>query len=94
MHFLNDSQYDVIHINAGGLSVVLLCSVIGKLKGKGAKVIAHSHSSMRRRGLHDLSTRMLKPLLTLFGDCFLACSTSAAEHMFSRGVIKKISAIS
>lgn len=88
LHFLNDSQYDVIHINAGGLSVVLLCSVIGKLKGKGAKVIAHSHSSMRRRGLHDLSTRMLKPLLTLFGDCFLACSTSAAEHMFSRGVIK------
>ncbi len=81
-------------LTQGGLSVVLLCSVIGKLKGKGAKVIAHSHSSMRRRGLHDLSTRMLKPLLTLFGDCFLACSTSAAEHMFSRGVIKKISAIS
>lgn len=85
--FLNNSKYDIVHVNSGSFFTVFICSLVARLKGKKAKIIAHSHSAMTRRGIHHLFIRIIKPLLNYVADCYLACSKSAAEHMFSKNII-------
>ena len=85
--FLKNRKYDIIHVNSGSFYSVFLCCLVAKIKGKKAKIIAHSHSAMIRHGIHHLSIRIIKPLLKYVADCFLACSKSAGEHMFTNDII-------
>ncbi|NLD24409.1 MAG: glycosyltransferase family 1 protein, partial [Bacteroidales bacterium] len=83
-----DRSYDVIHINTGSFFTLFLCSLVSKLRGKKAKVIAHSHSVLTYCGAGQLSTAIAKPLWKYVADYYFACSLPAGEYMFPQKIIK------
>lgn len=85
--FLKDRTYDVIHINTGSFFTLFLCSLVSKLRGKKAKVIAHTHSVLTYQGAGQLSITLAKTLWKYVADYYFACSIPAGEYMFPKKIV-------
>ncbi len=85
--YLKQNSYDIIHINMGSFFTVFLCSLVAKKYGRGAKVIAHSHSNLIYTGINKIAVRLAKPFFPKVADYFLACSTPAGKYMFPNKVL-------
>ena len=79
---------DIIHINAS-TPYDMLVAVSAKIAGT-KRVIIHSHNSSMIRGKGQLGImKVCKYVIPFFSDYALACSESAARHMFPDRIIKK-----
>lgn len=85
--FLESHSYDIIHVNMGAFYPVLLCSLVAKWKGKGAKVIAHCHNELTYRGIRRFCIELSKPLFKYVADYFCACSFPAGKYMFPKKIV-------
>lgn len=86
--FLNEHEYDIIHINSGAL--LFNCVVVGTCKkySKGI-IITHSHNNGGRTKIIKIISGLLKRYLSSKSDALLACSKSAAEYMFTKQAVCK-----
>lgn len=81
--FLADRRYDIIHINSGKL--MFNCTVEAACRRfSSAVIVVHSHSNGCRSEMKEKLSGPLKSSLAKGADVLLACSASAAEHMFPR----------
>ena len=84
--FVRKKRYDVVHINITSYARVLDMLTI-RLAGVPERII-HSHSADE----HDpISRKIIRPVRKLYdytATRFLACSDSAAKHLFSNNIYK------
>ncbi len=91
---LQTSNYDVVHINTGSISVLGICSYLAK-KNHVKKILAHSHiaNSYNQGILKEIKHETLKfsftPLFKMTVTDFCAPSFEAAYWQFSRRLFKK-----
>jgi glycosyltransferase involved in cell wall biosynthesis len=89
--FLQSSQYDIIHVHEGTLSLTLLLALVSKVYGKGARIVVHSHVAKANSEQGALPGSIMravaKSAIGFLGDCFLACSLMAGEHTFPKRVL-------
>lgn len=79
MQLMLQNKYDIVHINgsSASISLELLISVLAKVKIR----VAHSHNT---KSNHPILHRILRPLVRLFSNRQIACSTSAGIWMYGR----------
>ena len=86
--FLDEHEYDIIHINSGGFFTNYLLTRCAKKYGKGAKIISHSHSKMTTyRGIKKAAIMLARRNFARYADYFLACSMDAGEYMYPSSVV-------
>ena len=84
--FLENNNFDIIHINSGLLFYNAMISVLAKKNSKSV-VIVHSHSSGSYKGLKKILSFFAKKIITDYSDYYFACSDKAAYNMFSKKII-------
>ncbi len=86
--FLKKNKYDVVHIHANRTHDVSY-AVMAKLAGCPA-VILHIHNAVREKSTREkILSFFSRILMSLSADVFIACSESAAEHMFPAYIIRQ-----
>ena len=92
MKIIKENQYDIAYFN---ISEAFNCIGIIAAKMCGVKkVVIHSHSSgaddsnFLKRKLKTIVNSIFKPVLTLCGNEFLACSKNAAKWIYTKSIIK------
>ena len=82
--FLQENDYDIVHINSGSVFFNYVVSRAVRKAGKG-KVIVHSHNSLDEDAnpLRDRIFQELRKKIEKNADVLLACSKKAAEFMFT-----------
>lgn len=87
-NYLEKTKPDIIHINSGALSFQLLASLAAKQVGIKVRIL-HSHNFIPNpQGIKKLYRNILKRVLRFTGTKYLACSSGAANWMFSKKLIK------
>jgi len=86
--FLKKHKYDIVHINSGALTQVLVSAMAAKSVGI-KRIIAHSHNAIVKAKSREIIYNFLKPLFYLFADEYYACAEMAAASMFPNEILKK-----
>ncbi len=84
--FLNEHEYDIVHINSSLPEFNCLTAVLTKCK-RCCKVVAHSHNNYPRTGLRKLIAKPVTWVIESSADVLCACSKSAAYAMFGRKIV-------
>lgn len=87
--FLDDKQYDVVHIHSGSTSMLAIAADRVKEKTT-AFVIVHSHNAADRMTLKKQIIRCLYAPKMMQADMLCACSEKAAESKFIPSVQAKV----
>ena len=89
---IKENQYDIAYFN---ISEAFNCIGIIAAKMCGVKkIVIHSHSSgtedcnFLKRNLKTFVNFLFKPIITLCGNEFLACSKNAAQWIYTKSIIK------
>lgn len=77
-------KFDVVHIHSYAAFCVSV-AIIAKVAGQ-KKVIIHSHNVSSH---HKIIHNILKPLLNIYADVYMACSVEAGRWMFTKKIQKK-----
>lgn len=89
--FLNNNQYQIVHINSGSFIFNLVVSFCAKFSKFKPKVIVHSHNSTENKfTFKKLAINILKPLLLLSSDYKFACSKKAGQAMYPKWYQKNV----
>jgi len=89
--FLNENNYNVVHINSGSFIFNLFVSAGVKFSRSNVKIIVHSHNSLEDKiTLKNLAIKLLKPLLIGVSDYQIACSLKAAKSMYPKCYLKNV----
>lgn len=81
--FLDEHEYDIIHINSGVLLFNYMVAAACRKYSK-AKIIVHSHNNGGRSGMKDKFSAPLKGMLCRKADLLLSISQSSSEYMFTK----------
>lgn len=85
--FIKAHNYDIIHINSGALTQVLVSALAAKSAG-GRKIIVHSHNAMIKTQFRETIYRLIKPLFYFCTNKYYACAEIAAASMFPKDILK------
>lgn len=86
--FLKSSNYDVVHIHSGSITVLAICSMIAKLS-RISKIIVHSHSGgYKKKWSYYLLKIFSYPFLKICPTDYCACSELAGKWKFPYSVVK------
>lgn len=82
--FYTHNEYDVVHIHYN----LSFCFTVARAAKKAGikKIIVHSHNTS---GRHRIIHNIFKPMLDIYANVHCACSTEAANWMFTKKSNKK-----
>lgn len=87
--FKNHTEYDVVHIHSGSISILALCSKIAKKNGI-KKVIAHSHMSGKSADIkHKLLKIFYNKYFLKYDNILCAPTEQAASWQFKNYLFRK-----
>ncbi len=90
--YLNENQYDIVHIHSD-VAFKLLIEGLASKKAGVKNIIFHSHCSGIDRGhriIKRIAHNVCKPFLGLIGNDFFACSKLAGEWMYTKKTCQKL----
>lgn len=88
---LSKEKYKIVHLNSSNIYSAIILVIFFKIK-KIEKIIIHSHSTgiAITKKIKILIQKLLKNIIFLLGDEFLACSKLAAEWFYPQKYLDEI----
>ena len=88
--FLQEKDYDVVHIHSGSISILALAALAAKIC-KIKTIVVHSHCAGERKTIkYRLTKAAMTPLLDRCPTDYCACSVEAGKWKYSTKIIKKL----
>lgn len=91
---VQESNYDIIHINTGSIYITAAC-VLAAVMGRAPHIISHSHNSSREgvkksnwaiKRIKGVFNGIMRRYIVQRSDLLFACSEKAGEYLFGNDI--------
>lgn len=86
--YLKKEKPDILHTNISSLTIQIMVLLVAWLANIKIRIV-HCHNFKKDSIIIKSIKQMLKPIISLLGTDYFACSEEAAKWMFSKKIIKE-----